>query len=171
MDNLGAPKVLCASSVLLFPSFTWGHKIYHLLKGEENKKNTEGNNPKELRQPRHTNTGYSKKSLTQASQVVLVVKNLPANAGDVREAGSIPGSGRSPGGGNSNPFQYSCLENPMDRGAWWATVHGSQRVRHNWRDLAHTHALTQSFKKHLWLPKSFPIKKPKYFMLDLNLFS
>jgi len=50
-----------------------------------------------------------------------VVKNPPANAG---EAGSIPGSGRSPGEGNGNPLQYSCLENPMDRGAWWATVHG-----------------------------------------------
>ena len=53
-----------------------------------------------------------------------VVKNLPANAGDTRDAGSIPGSGRSPGGGNGNPFQYSCLENPIDRGAWWATAHG-----------------------------------------------
>ena len=50
-----------------------------------------------------------------------VVKNLPANAGDV---GSIPGSGRSPGEGNGNPFQDSCLGNPMDKGAWWATVHG-----------------------------------------------
>ena len=49
------------------------------------------------------------------------VKNLPVNAGD---AGSIPGMGRFPGGGNSNPLQYSCLESPMDRGAWWATVHG-----------------------------------------------
>ena len=57
------------------------------------------------------------------SQVVLVVKNLPANAGDVRDTGSIPGLERSPGGGHDNPFQYSCLENPMDRGAWWATVH------------------------------------------------
>ena len=46
------------------------------------------------------------------------------NAGDIRDAGSILGSGRSPGKGNSNPLQYSCLENPMDRGAWWATVHG-----------------------------------------------
>ena len=55
------------------------------------------------------------------SQVVLVVKNPPASAGDVREAGSIPGLGRSPGGGNANPLQYSCLRNPMDRGAWWAT--------------------------------------------------
>ena len=52
-----------------------------------------------------------------------VVKNLPANARDTRNVGSIPGSGRSPGEGNVNPFQYSCLENSMDRGAWWATVH------------------------------------------------
>ena len=58
------------------------------------------------------------------SQVVLVVKNPPANAGDIRDVGSIPGSGRSPGGGNGNPLQYSCLENPMDRGAWRATAHG-----------------------------------------------
>ena len=51
----------------------------------------------------------------------IVLKNLPANAGDT---GSIPGSGRSRGGGNGNPLQYSCLGNPMDRGVWWATVHG-----------------------------------------------
>jgi hypothetical protein len=58
-----------------------------------------------------------------ASQVALVVKNPPANAGDIRDAGSIPGSRRSPGGGHGNALQYSCLENPMDGGAWWATVH------------------------------------------------
>ena len=52
-----------------------------------------------------------------------VVKNLPANAGDVRDSGLIPGLGSSPGEGNGNPLQYSCLENPMDRGAWRATVH------------------------------------------------
>ena len=57
--------------------------------------------------------------------MALVVKNLPVNAADIRDAGSIPGSGRSPGGGHSNPLQNSCLENPMDRGAWWAIV---QRV-------------------------------------------
>ena len=57
------------------------------------------------------------------SQVVLVVKNLLANAGDVRDAGSIPGSGRYSRGGHGNPLQYSCLENPMDRGTWRATVH------------------------------------------------
>ena len=53
-----------------------------------------------------------------------MVKNLPANAGDARDSGSIPGSGRYPGDGNGNPLQYSCLENPMDRGAWRDTVHG-----------------------------------------------
>ena len=56
--------------------------------------------------------------------MALVAKNTPASAGDLREAGLIPGLGRCPGGGHGNPLQYSCLENPMDRGAWWATVHG-----------------------------------------------
>ena len=64
------------------------------------------------------------------SQVVLVVKNLPDGAGDVGDPGSIPGSGRFPGRGQSNPLQYSCLESPMDRGAWQATVHRVAK-RHN----------------------------------------
>ena len=55
--------------------------------------------------------------------MALVVKNPPANAGDTGDAGSIPGLGRSLGEGNGNPLQYSCLENPMDRGAWQVTVH------------------------------------------------
>ena len=52
-----------------------------------------------------------------------MVKNPPENAGDIRDLGSIPGLGRSPGGGHGNPLQYACLENPMDRGAWEGTVH------------------------------------------------
>ena len=56
--------------------------------------------------------------------MLLVVKNSPANAEEVRDLGLIPGSGRSSGGGHGNPLQYSCLENFMDRGAWQATVHG-----------------------------------------------
>ena len=52
------------------------------------------------------------------------VKNLPDNAGDAGDMGSIPGSGRSPGEGNGYPLQYSCLKNSIERGAWWATVHG-----------------------------------------------
>ena len=58
-----------------------------------------------------------------------VVKNPPANAGDARDVSWIPGSGRSPGGGNGNPLQYSCLGNPMDRGAWRATFHGVAKSR------------------------------------------
>ena len=61
-----------------------------------------------------------------------VVKNPPASAGDARDVGSIPGSGRSPGGGHCNPLQYSCLENPMDRGVWWAIIHG---VTKSWTQL------------------------------------
>ena len=67
---------------------------------------------------------------TGASHVVLVVKNLPANAGDIRGAGLIPGPGRSPGEGNGNPLQYSYLENPMDRGAWRATVYSVAKSLH-----------------------------------------
>ena len=55
--------------------------------------------------------------------VALVVKDPPVNAGDIRDSGSVPELGRSPGEGNGNPLQYPCLEYPMDRGAWWATVH------------------------------------------------
>ena len=62
-----------------------------------------------------------------SSQVMLVVKNPPASAGDARDMGSIPGSGRSPGEEHDNLLQYSCLENPMDRGTWRATVHGVTR--------------------------------------------
>ena len=60
----------------------------------------------------------------RVSQMVLVVKDPPANAGDIRDVGSIPRSGKIPGIGNGNSLQYSCLENSMDRGAWQATVHG-----------------------------------------------
>ena len=63
--------------------------------------------------------------------MVLVLKNLLANAGDKRDAGLIPGLGGSPRGGHDNPFQYSCLENPMDRGAWWATVHRVAQSGHS----------------------------------------
>ena len=62
--------------------------------------------------------------------MALVVKNPSASAGDARDVDSIPGLGRPTGRGNGNPLQYSCLENSMDRGAWQATVRGSQRVRH-----------------------------------------
>ena len=71
--------------------------------------------------------------------MALVVKNVSANAGDAREIGLIPGSGRSPGGGHGNPLQYSCLENPMDRGAWRAAVHG---VAKSWTRLSNLITIT-----------------------------
>ena len=76
----------------------------------------------------------------EASQVVLVVKNPPASAGDRRDVGSIPGSGGSPGGGHGIPLQYSCLENPMDRGAWQATVH-SVAESQTWLNRLSTHRI------------------------------
>ena len=79
-----------------------------------------------------------------------VVKNLPANAGDKRDAGSVPGLGRSPGGGHGNPLQYSCLENHMDRESWWATVHG---VAKSWtRVTEHIHMNSEPGKAR-WLAK------------------
>ena len=67
-----------------------------------------------------------------------MVKNAAANAPDLRDRGSIPGSGRSPGERHGNPLQCSCLENPMDRGAWWAQSMGSERLRYDYGH-AHTH--------------------------------
>ena len=74
-----------------------------------------------------------------ASQVVLEVKNLSTNIGDSRDTGSIPGLRRSPIGGPGNPLQYSCLENPMDRGAWWAIVHGVEKNQTQWKQQPSTY--------------------------------
>ena len=83
-------------------------------------------------------------SSVSASQVALVVKSQCRRCkrpwfDHCRDTGLIPASGRSSEGGRGNPLQSSCLENPMNRGAWWATAIGSQRVKHNWSDLACTH--------------------------------
>ena len=80
----------------------------------------------------------SQESWSLPFQVALVVKNPPANAGDIRDAGSIPVSGRSPVGGPGNPLQHSCLENPLDRGAWWATGNRVAQSRTRWSNWAHT---------------------------------
>ena len=96
-----------------------------------------------------------------ASQVALVVKN-PANAGDIRDTGSIPGLGRSPGGKHGNPLQYSCLENPWDTGAWWARVHRVSQSRTWLSNLAGTHCggykgdLASSSKSYLIAYASHP---------------
>ena len=79
----------------------------------------------------------------QASQLVLVLKNPPASAGDIKDMGVILGLGRSLGGGHGNPLQYSCLENPMDRGAWWATIHRVTKSQTQLKWLS-THACTRA---------------------------
>ena len=79
---------------------------------------------------------------TGASQVALVVKNPPANAGDIRDESSIPRSRRSSGGGHSNPLKCSCLENPTDREAWWATVHEVAKSWTRLKQLSSTHILS-----------------------------
>ena len=83
-----------------------------------------------------------------------VVKNLPASAGATEDTRSVPGSGRSPGEGDGNPVQYSCQDNPMDRGAWLATVHWVWRVRQDWaRARAHTHTLSLQEAERMWVQR------------------
>ena len=104
-----------------------------------------------------------------ASQMTLVVKNLPSNARNIRDVGLIPGLGRSTGGGHSNPLQYYCLENCMDKGAWQATVH---RVAQN-PDMTeaskhackHTHMIffryVKKWENAIHSPEKFTNKKEK----------
>ena len=86
------------------------------------------------------------RGLKGASQAMLEVKNPPANTGNIRDAGTISVSGRSPGGGHGNPLQYSCLENPMVRGAWQATGHRVAKSRTRLKQLSFRHAQTQRLK-------------------------
>ena len=121
--------------VYLFDMFMMGHRTKYDLPEEEKKKIT-------------TFKLWIKLAWNWAIQVVLMIKNLLANAGDLRNVGSIPGSGRSPGGGHGNPLEYSCLENPMDRGVWWATGHG---VAKSWTQTEQLkHASTHSQLTMLW---------------------
>ena len=116
-----------------------------------------------------------------------MVKNLPATAGDAGDTGSIPGSGRSPGGGHGNPLQYSCLENPMERGAWWATVQGVTETtecvhthtlhsprHHSQKRLSsrmHTHARTHARTHAHTLPISGPLHCSSLCLLFAGLFT
>ena len=97
---------------------------------------------KQVNQPVYQATPLSRypSTILEASRVLPVIKNPPAYAGDARAMGSIfPGMGRSPGEGSGNPVQYSCLGNPMDRGAWWATVHGGHRETDTTEHTHHHH--------------------------------
>ena len=104
---------------------------------------------------KHPGICMEKVNLQHLFQIILkhegflggsVVKNLPANTGDARDAGSIPGSGRFPGGGNGNPLEYSCLENPMDSGAWQITDHGIEKNQ-TWLEQFSMHSGKQQSNK------------------------
>ena len=106
---------------------------------------------------------YTHIHMCEASQVVLVVKNPLANSGDLRDSGSIPGWGRSPGRGHGNPLQDSCLENPRDRGAWWATVHGVtesrarlSNTRTHWKKCCSSFTQLVTWPSWVWLPVPYP---------------
>ena len=81
------------------------------------------------------------------------VKNLPANSRDLRNVSSIPGSGRSPGGGHGNPLQYSCLENPMDRRAWWTAVHRVPKRQTRLKQLSKHVSIVNNFKHNIQISK------------------
>ena len=98
-----------------------------------------------------------------ASQLVQWWKNQPANAGGARDSGSIPGLGRSPGGRNGNPLQYSCLGNSMDRGPWWAIVHGVARSRKELSDwICNT-------KDNIKITRCYLVRWPLIFLLYMGL--
>ena len=93
-------------------------------------------------------TLFMYEELWGASQVVLVIKNPSAKAGDIRGKGLIPRSGRSPGGGHGNPPKYSCLENPMDRGSWRDTVHGVTKSQTQLQQISpQEHAFSEATKR------------------------
>ena len=106
-----------------------------------------------------------------------MVNNQPANAGDIRDVGSITWLGKSPGGGHGNPSQYSCLENSMDRGIWQSTVYKSQRIGCDWSDLAfmqaNTHINVHSKWQHknAWLPGGSEVKESAHKTGDLSFIS
>ena len=98
-----------------------------------------------------------------------MVKNSLANKGDIRDAGSIPESGRSPGGGNGRPLQYSCLENPMDRGAWRATVRGVTKSQTRLKGLSTAQCVSAN-PKLLIYPPPFPFGNHNLFPISGGLF-
>ena len=99
--------------------------------------------------------------------MALVVKNLLANARDIRDPGLIPGFGRSPGGGHGNPLQYSCLENPTDRGAWQATVHGIAKSQTSLKQFI-THHIPVNMDKSYNTDQEKKSRKNTYDILSLT---
>ena len=142
LQSMGSLRVghSWATSLSLFTFMHWRRKWQPtpvFLPGEsQGRWRLGGLPPVGLHRVGHDWSDLAAEAAAGASQVALVVKNPPANAGDRRDTGSVPGSGRSPGGGHGNPLQYSCLENSITREAWQLYSVGSHRVGHSWNDLS-----------------------------------
>ena len=104
---------------------------------------------------------------TWASQVVLVLKNFPTNTGNIRDATLTPGSGRSPGGVNGTLLQYSCLKNPMDREAWWATVQRVEKSQTQLESLSIQHK-HQETVINVYVPNITALKSMKQYLTELK---
>ena len=164
MGTLCSPSDVCVRSflssfILIKLCYTKALEWSSLVPGSETKSSLEIMNPTPFTVSYQNCNQYPVKTLL-ATQVALLVKNPPANTEDIRDEGLVPGSGRSPGGGRGNPLQCSCLENPMDRGAWRATVHGVAKC---WTRLKrrgmHTHRKPKWKRANKLL---FPSKSPHH---------
>ena len=121
-EMIKKPHVVCRHSIWLMALTLWPRHLPPAGTSVTSCKKTSRSSRSASTAESSTVLIWLRYSKCWASQVALAAKNLSAKAGDIRD--SIPGLGRSPGGRHGNPLQYSCLQNPMDRGAWWATVHG-----------------------------------------------
>ena len=138
------PSTWKAEEDTILPIFFFSckkHSTWIKSGGIHQTKPAERQSVKQLRHFKTVNIGKDWKSLENAADkgmtgFLVALKSLPANAGDV---GLTPESGRSPGEGKGNPLQYSCLENPMTRGTWWAAVHRAAKSRTRWRATYHAH--------------------------------
>ena len=123
-EMIKKPHVVCRHSIWLMVLTLWPRHLPPAGTSVTSCKKTSRSSKSTSTAESSTILIWLRYSKCRASQVALVAKNLSAKAGDIRDVGSIPGLGISPGGRHGNPLQYSCLENPKDRGSWWATVHG-----------------------------------------------
>ena len=140
--NLGHTSTIwkCQGVILSFSGNLRRMSLFSNWKRKDHSENLEGQNVKPVYE---WETSFKLSYGFRTSQMVVVAKSPPANAGDIRDTALIPGSGRSPGGGCVTLLLYSCLENPMDRGAWQGTVHGVAKSRTHLKRLS-MHARTLS---------------------------
>ena len=150
-EMIKKPHVVCRHSIWLMALTLWPRHLPPAGTSVTSCKKTSRSSRSASTAESSTVIIWLRYSKCWASQVALVAKNLSAKAGDIRDTASIPGLGRSPGGRHGNPLQYSCLENPKDRGAWRATVPGVAKSQTRLERLS-MHACKLTWLSHkLWL--------------------